>query len=142
MARPLIAFVAVALFGFLLVDQGWTQNHSLCTEADPFGYWTWQEDASWPPGALRCETLSVSGPQRERIVLPWMDWAAVLAVAASAALFVEAVVRRNVVVVGAAIGLFLAATMAWFVEAAVLSWSLVGLAAAAAVAFSRSAALR
>ncbi|HEX8121524.1 MAG TPA: hypothetical protein VF549_09700 [Solirubrobacteraceae bacterium] len=139
MSRPLVATLVVAALGFAFVGQGFTNPGSHCNDDKADAYWL--EDAS-PPGAVRCQGHRRSGAHYEWVILPWIDWATVLVVAASAGVLVAAVRGRRIRLVGAARLLFWSAVFAWFLESTAISWALAAVAAAALVEVSRSAALR
>ncbi|HEV2812608.1 MAG TPA: hypothetical protein VGW10_05085 [Solirubrobacteraceae bacterium] len=136
MFRPLMVALAVGACGLLYVAWGFTNPGSRCDNERHDAYWL--EDAS-PPGAVRCQGHREFGAHYEWVVLPWVDWATVVAVALAAGLLAAAWRGRSIGRAGGAVLLFAAGVVAWFFGSAVLSWSLVAVAAAAALALSRSA---
>ena len=128
MPRPLTVAIAVALFGFLLVGSGFTNNGQLCD------YPAWvTDDVVWlPPGAVECHQHPTPATTEYRTALPWGDWLTVLVVAASAGLFAAALhaPRGRIAKVAAAYALFVAATVAWFFRDALVWAALAAIAAA------------
>lgn len=132
MPRPLTVAIAVALFGPLVVAFDMTPGPDCWP-----GYST--GDGTWPLGARECEGHRASGAHYRWTEYPWHDWAAVAGVAVSAGLFTYALARprsRMLHVGSAAVALFWATVLAWFIEAA-LVWAVLLALVAASVAQAR-----